>query len=107
MYLNILLKHLHFVFTSIARKYVVFVLNHLITTVFVFKYIWRVFCPSLLPFVVKEILRLQTCCAIADSKSQQAFLHKLIELNFTVAKSEVYKAFNLPIILIKGLYKLT
>ena len=37
MYLNTLLKYLYFVFTSIAGKYFVFV----------FKYIWRVFCPSL------------------------------------------------------------
>ena len=37
MYLNTLLQYLYLVFTSIAGKYFVFV----------FKYIWRAFCPSL------------------------------------------------------------
>ena len=37
-------------FTSIARKCFVFVYNYFMATVFcicMFKYIWRVFCPSL------------------------------------------------------------
>ena len=34
LHLNTLLKYLHFVFTSFARKYLVFVFNYFIATVF-------------------------------------------------------------------------